>query len=178
MTSKADVGGMAVEVAPSHQCSITCCCQTHVHCWQKSIAMLKNTTLELWICSSSVIVLFVNVVISMRINRKHYFQSDLSSLNYKRQKGKQIKNRAKLILKRWPRSVFNVLSTSQLLCLFPVAQHTVMFIGFIYLIWYTFYLSVILYSGTSFTLVRWNAQKFSYSWLTPATHPDPQFTAS
>ena len=26
MTSKTDVGGMAVEVEPSHQYSITCCC--------------------------------------------------------------------------------------------------------------------------------------------------------
>jgi len=28
MTSEEDVGGMAVEVEPSHQYSVTCCCMT------------------------------------------------------------------------------------------------------------------------------------------------------
>ena len=39
--------------------------------------MLKNYVLQLRTCSISAIVVFVSVVVSMEINRKHYFQSNL-----------------------------------------------------------------------------------------------------
>ena len=54
-----------------------CRIQNLVHCWQKCIVngvtLLKNSSWE----SNSVIVFFVAVVVSMEINRKHYFQSNL-----------------------------------------------------------------------------------------------------
>ena len=153
MMSEADVGGMAIEVEPSHQYPITFCCRatdgstgvvwqngvwhesaweemvchwippcgkhgTHWHSlmlaecfwrpnsgyehseavggvfhqwWQRceSQAMTarlshqKMKSISIVICrwefalTSSIIVVFVSVVVSMEINRKHYFLSDL-----------------------------------------------------------------------------------------------------
>ena len=123
-TSDVDVGGIAVEVEPSHQYSITCCCHmTDGHSWMLVACLWRpnsgcehrmtvSSTFQLWqqwvtsagmlalvhcwwTCIAnggdcvekqcfvaenflySVFVLFVSVVVSIEINRRHCFWSDL-----------------------------------------------------------------------------------------------------
>ena len=104
-TSEVDVAGIAVEVEPTHQYSVllpcdrwqqrgalTKCGLTQKWFWNEGVSLnspMWKKMAPTWLCwkivfcswefalSNSVIVLFVPVVVSMEISRRHYFWNNL-----------------------------------------------------------------------------------------------------